>query len=205
MNISYFLIWIYSTWKPANGKIDEEEMKKMSGFCESLVSSQFLFHQSRYCSLFAPFPALSHHLVLIMQAKHALFDSEGYKVSKKTSWASWYQTFERNSQSLGRDRVVRSWRVWSKKMVFAVTPILSSTSIPRFHFLPSHSLFLSRLLVMLLYQTNIGQDVCEQWKHEDNASNIKWQITSVAIHVRYSITLSFLKCFRFRLIHNAKC
>ena len=72
---------IQPTLKSANGKKDEEQTKKTSGFCESLVSSQFLFHQSRYCSLFAPFPSLSHHLVLIMQAKHALFDSEGYKVS----------------------------------------------------------------------------------------------------------------------------
>ena len=41
----------------ANRKLDEEQIKKIGGIPESLVSSQFLFHQSRYCSLFAPFPS----------------------------------------------------------------------------------------------------------------------------------------------------
>ena len=47
---------------------------------------------------------------------------------------------------------------WSKKLVFVVTSILSSTSILLFHFLPLHSHFLSGLLVMLFYLGNIEQD-----------------------------------------------
>ena len=46
----------------------------------------------------------------------------------------------------------------SKKLVFVVTSILSSTSILLFHFLPLHSHFLSGLLVMLFYLGNIEQD-----------------------------------------------
>ena len=46
----------------------------------------------------------------------------------------------------------------SKKLVFVVTSILSSTSILLFHFLPLHSHFLSGQLVMLFYLGNIEQD-----------------------------------------------
>ena len=59
----------------ANRKPDEEQMKKIGGFPESLVSSQFLFHQSRYCSLFAPFPSppMFHHPIMIMKNTYKIF------------------------------------------------------------------------------------------------------------------------------------
>ena len=183
-------------------------MKKMSGFCESLVLSQFLFHQSRYCSLFAPFPSLSHPLLLIMQAKtHSPLFKRISSLIKK-SWTSWYKTFDRNSQSLGRDRVgwSCSTALWSKKMLFVVTSILSSTSIPHFHFLPSHSHFLSRLLVMLLYQGNIGRDIRDN-VCEENATKYEWQVIiyyTVEIYFRYGVTSpKFL--FRNLIMSDPEC
>ena len=139
-------------------------MKKMSGFCESLVSSQFLFHQSRYCSLFAPFPSLPIPSIIDHASKTTLPSTQ-----KDIKFHEEKNLEQADTKPLRR--ILNPWeeteclqvgRVGAKKMVFVVTPILSSASIPRFHFLPSHSHFLSRLLVMLLYQANIGQDIYEQ-------------------------------------------
>ena len=136
-------------------------MKKMSGFSESLVSSQFLFHRSRYCSLFPSFPSHSHQPLLIVQAKHTSQESKDLSQKSRSC-----VTESRTALKDPLRRILDPWEETerlgvqsrSKKLVFVVTSILSSTSILLFHFLPLHSHFLSGLLVMLFYLGNIEQD-----------------------------------------------